>query len=148
MGEISREQIIEAARKYEGVAYAAGGMSRYPGLNCLGFVANTARDVGLISEQVFNEFKGKSNFTADETLDSVLAPFAVPLDDWHDAKPGDVLAIGSQGDPFHCGLCISYDGKNMYIIHASQNNGVEIRRYYGSLLKIVTGAYRWKAIAD
>lgn len=147
---VTRQQIVDAALAYRGVEYAAGGMSVDPGLNCLGFVACTFRDVGVVSAEEFSQFRGKANFTKDETLEMLLLPWGEKLSDWRDCLPGDVLAIAVESDPHHCGILIRKiirgEHTDYYIEHASRNNGVEVRRFFGSLLRPIKAAYRVKGI--
>jgi cell wall-associated NlpC family hydrolase len=144
MPEITREQIVEAARSYIGVPYVAGGQSRETGLNCAGLIVCVAHDLGLTDV----EFPGKSNFTKEDPLDELFGAHLDKLDDWKEAQAGDVLSVAYESDPHHCGFVSKVNQFGVYFIHATRNHGIIEHRLYGKLLRSIAAGYRVRGLKD
>ncbi|HEY0004537.1 MAG TPA: hypothetical protein VGB17_06970 [Pyrinomonadaceae bacterium] len=143
MPEVTRKQIVEAARSYIGVPYVAGGQDR-SGVNCAGLLIAVGRDLGL-SEL---EFEGRANFSKDLSLDGLFSLHMDKLPDWRDAREADVVSIAYENDPEHCVIVTKVDWSGIYGVHARRKYGVIEHRFYGRLLTGATAGYRVRGKVD
>ena len=123
--------MIDAARKYLGVAYSHQGRTRF-GLDCIGLVIRVAHDLGLSNYDVRQYSRVPSGKRMQRLLKENCSEIAIK-----DAKPGDLLHMSLDKQPQH--VCILTD-KGM--IHADSRHGVVEHRLDQAWLDKARGAYQ------
>lgn len=131
----ARDQLIAEARRWIGTPWNPAGSERGVGVNCLGFLAGVARDLGLDGlAAAFAPYGGHAVPPAPKTLllglRRHLVRVAVPA-----AQPGDIMLFDLGAGLRHVAL-LSGPGT---ILHAHQTQGRVVEQ---RLVWPVHSAYR------
>lgn len=134
--------IVEAARRCIDTPYHHQARKPGIGLDCVGLVVCTGRDVGALGADfdVHGYSRVPDGFSLmhhlDEQLDTV---------DRTDMRPGDVICVAFDGYPQHIGVLGDYVHGGMSIIHASSAAGrvIETRLLFSAAMRFVA-AFRYR----
>ncbi len=147
MPEITRQQIIEAARNYVGISYKAQGRSREFGLDCVGLIIMVGHDTGY-TDFDFLEYGSNPD---GETMERLLNEHLDRLDSIDEAREGDVVSMDFGEGEQHVGILTVINDRGLkysYMVHALRDHGVVEGRPFGKYLRGVRGAYKLKGISD
>lgn len=97
----SRQDVIVLAKKMLGIPYLWGGHST-KGLDCSGFTSTVFRSLGY-------------QLPRDANMQVELGKEVVPLEDFSNILPGDLIFFGPEDRITHVGICLG----GSYYIHAS-----------------------------
>ena len=116
-GEL-RSLLVSTARSFVGVDYRHRGRTR-DGLDCSGLVIATVRESGCTASPPAPTY---GLIPEADLLDRMLAEHMVRLNDWREARPGDVITRCFRlGQPAkHCGVVTLNDPDNLRCVHASR----------------------------
>jgi len=142
MTPISREAIVEEARRWIGTPFVHQGRVRGLAVDCIGLVIETGRACGVTAAMGdpawdFREYGPMPN--AGRLLsvtESLLSRVPVP-----EAAPGDVLLFRLAGDPQHFGI---FAGET--VIHAYQRFGCVEHRLADVWRARIMRAYRFPGV--
>ncbi len=145
MPEITREQIIEAARSYIDVPYKQQGRSREHGLDCVGLIVMVGHDTGY-TDFDFLEYGSNPD---GETMERLLNEHLDRLPSFEDARAGDVVSMDFGDGEQHVGILTRTDlrgFKYSYMVHALRNHGVKEGRPFGAYLRGLKGVYQLRGL--
>jgi cell wall-associated NlpC family hydrolase len=113
MTDLTREQIVTAARSYVGVRFAKSGRDRNRGVDCVGLLTLVGRDLGLdIQDMVDYNFEPKP----DTFLNMIRSQTdSVPT---NGLKAGNIVLLRQSIYPMHCGI-IGRTSTGMTVINAN-----------------------------
>jgi hypothetical protein len=147
MAEITRTQVIEAARSYKGVPYAQQGRDRETGLDCVGLLIKVGHDTGYTDF----DFLAYGSNPDGETMERLLNEHLDKLDTVEEALPGDVLSMDFGASPQHCGFITKTTDRGIAywnVVHSIRNHGVVEGRLFSKYLNSAKAVYRLRGITD
>lgn len=114
---VTREQVIEQARRYLGVKYQNQGRD-FNGVDCGGLLLVIGRELGLTEL----EHLGYSNSPDGETFERLLNENCDPVDDWLHPQLADVIACDYGKGLQHTALVTTLEPR-LTVIHAKRAIG-------------------------
>jgi cell wall-associated NlpC family hydrolase len=138
---VTRLDVVTLARRWLGVPWRHQGRSR-DGVDCVGFVALVARDLGISSYDY-------TSYGRRAVGQAFVHHFAENMDALRvaEAQPGDVLVFADRAYPCHCGI-VSEQEAGRYLIHshASRRKVIE-EPYIGEWPEKVKFAFRFRGVS-
>lgn len=138
------ERVVAEARSWKNTPFLHQGRLKGLGVDCAGFIALVAQNVGLTQVNIPHDYKPQEDGTAmmqmlSEHLDFILT---------QDVRPGDVLALCDEAlrfpdIPRHLAFVTEIRDTTMFIIHASER-GVKEHRTNGHWLSRIHSCWRIK----
>jgi cell wall-associated NlpC family hydrolase len=146
---VTRQQIVETARSYVGTPYQHQGRLRGVGVDCVGLLVCVARDLGVSKF----DFRAYRRIPDGAQLLAALDQELERLDDWRDARAGDVLVERvTERMPQHCMIVSerieSEFGVEWTVIHARAPYGVIEHRLDPWHVRRIHSAYRVRDVVD
>ena len=109
---ITRQQIVEAARKYKGAKYRHQGRSKITGIDCAGLLAGIADEFGFKYTDQFRYGRNAERFKLREEMDKRLVKVKK-----EDLQPGDMLLLKIDIVPQHTAIVSDYYLGGLGMIH-------------------------------
>jgi NlpC/P60 family putative phage cell wall peptidase len=116
-----RGEVVAEARSWLGTPFAHQGKRKGVGIDCLGLVAQTAINCGLVPadswQTTWAEHAGYASVPANGVLQAVCRRYMRPIE-LAQARPADVLLISFGAEPHHLAILAPYLHGGLSMIHA------------------------------
>lgn len=112
---IDRLDVVREARAWLGTPWRHQGRRKGIGVDCVGFIAEVARSVGLMDVQEAANYRRRPN---GQTLRSKLDAYLIAIQP-QDLRAADVVLLATHETPDHVGLIGDYPVRDeVSLIHA------------------------------
>jgi|VirMetMinimDraft_7_1064189.scaffolds.fasta_scaffold00120_13 cell wall-associated NlpC family hydrolase len=125
---MTRDDVVDAARKYIGSRFRWGGRDRVKGIDCVGLLVLVGREFGqeISDPQKYRQMHDTKLFLNTIRTQSLEANMRA-------LRPGNIVLLKDGAFPFHCGIV------------AKRDNGLTIINSNMKLRKVVEqDAYEWR----
>lgn len=108
-----RNDIVTAARSYLGVRFKMRGRTRAEGIDCVGLLANVARDIGMSVEDTVDYSKSPDPEMFRRMITDQTKPGSI-----HNLRSGSIAMFKQGVFPIHAGIVV-VGGGQMSVINAN-----------------------------
>jgi NlpC/P60 family putative phage cell wall peptidase len=117
--------VLDIARSYLGTPHRHQGRIKGVGVDCIGFLASTAVEAGILSCELVAEFPTDYSRQPSASQLRRLTSRHLRLVPFDSRAPGDIVLMRFAEEPQHLGMLTAVDPD--YIIHSAEKGVVEHR---------------------